>query len=99
MTRQPIPSGAVSTIRGYWQAPALRTATWLIFALSLVASMLGGDAGQALTRVAVGVTIATPLLRLSWLLWRWWQERDLRFVMLGALVLLTVAVGAILAAA
>lgn len=98
MTRPPFPPGTVSTIRGHWQAPWLRRATQLVLALSLFASVLHGAARAAVTWTAIGLVIAAPLLRLSWLLFRWRQEQDHRFVLLGAAVLLVVGTGTALAA-
>ncbi|MDP3712783.1 MAG: hypothetical protein Q8R60_09905 [Mycobacteriales bacterium] len=88
----------MSTIRGYWQAPWLRRATQLVLALSLLASVLPGAARDAVAWTAIALVIAAPLLRLTWLLHRWRQEQDHRFVVLGAAVLLVVGTGAALAA-
>lgn len=97
MTRQAIPPGTVSTIRGHWQAPWLRRATQLVLLLSVIASVLPGDARDVVAWTAIGLVIAAPLLRLLWLLHRWRQEQDTPFVLLGAAVLLVVGTGAALA--
>lgn len=98
-TRTPIPAGTVSTIRGHWQAPALRLATVVVLTLSVAATLLPGAVGRGLASTAVGLTMAAPLLRVCWLIWRWWQERDGRFIAVGVALLVVVGSGAGLAAA
>ncbi len=97
-SRPPIPGGEVSTIVGRWQAPAL---TWLMRVV-LVASVAGavvpGVTGIALATLAVSAVIAAPLVRVGWLVFRWTQEGDRRFVARGVGLLVIVAAGAGLAA-
>lgn len=96
--RQPIPGGAVSSIVGRWQAPAL---TWLmrvVLLASVLGALLPGPVGIAMATVAVSAVIAAPLVRVAWLVLRWGQEGDHRFVARGVGLLLIVAVGAALAA-
>ena len=97
MTRTPIPPGTVSTIRGYWQAPWLRRATQLVLGLSVVTSFLTGPARDITAWAAIGLVIAAPLLRLVWLMRRWRQEHDTRFVLVGLGVLVVVGTGTVLA--
>jgi len=47
----------------------------------------------------VVVVSATPLLRVTWLIFRWSEERDWRFVVLGVALLGVVGLGALLALA
>lgn len=97
-SRPPIPGGEVSTIVGRWQAPAL---TWLmrvVLVASLAGALLPGTAGIALATLAVTAVIAAPLVRVAWLVFRWVQEGDRRFVARGIGLLSIVAVGAALAA-
>ncbi|MDZ7675784.1 MAG: hypothetical protein U5K30_12055 [Acidimicrobiales bacterium] len=96
--RQPIPPGQVSTIRGRYQIPGLVWLTRLLMPLGFVAAVLDGDAGIALGTAVVVAVVAAPLLRVGWLTFRWRQERDTRFVLVGCGVLGVVVVGVVLAA-
>lgn len=96
--REPIPGGPVSTIRGRWQGPALTWVTRLVLALGVLSAVVPGTAGTALAVAAVAMVVAVPLLRVAWLVFRWWQEDDSRFVLAGAGLLAVVAAGAALAA-
>ena len=98
-SRAPIPPGRVSTIRGRWQAPGLTLLTRLVLVAALLGAFLPGGAGMALATAAVSAVIAAPLLRVAWLVHRWAQERDRRFVLTGVALLVVVAAGAALAAA
>ncbi|HAS13326.1 MAG TPA: hypothetical protein DCS55_22870 [Acidimicrobiaceae bacterium] len=96
--RQPIPGGRVSTIRGRWQAPALTWVTRGVLALGLLTVVLPEDAAIAVATAAVAVVIAVPLVRVLWLVHRWRQEHDRRFVGVGLALLGVIAAGAALAA-
>lgn len=96
--RPPIPSGRVSTVRGRWQGPALTWVTRVVIALGLLAAVLPEPAGTVTATVAVAAVIATPLLRVAWLVHRWREEGDRRFVALGTWLLAVIALGAGLAA-
>jgi 4-hydroxybenzoate polyprenyltransferase len=96
--RAPIPAGAVSTIRGRWQAPGLTWLTWVVLAAATVSAFAPGRAGAALAVSAVSAVIATPLVRVAWLVLRWSQEQDWRFVVAGVALLAVVGLGASLAA-
>lgn len=96
--RQPIPGGAVSTIVGRWQAPALTWLMRIVLVASLAGAVVPGGLGIALATIAVSAVIAAPLVRVAWLVFRWVQEDDHRFVARGIGLLLIVAVGAVLAA-
>lgn len=96
--RTPIPEGAVSTIRGRWQRPALAWTTRVVIALGLLSAVLPHRASTAVATVVVASVVATPLLRVAWLVHRWRQERDGRFVAAGVLLLAVVGLGAVLAA-
>jgi uncharacterized membrane protein len=67
---------------------------WLLAAASVTV-----DGWETAGQAAIGLIIATPLLRVVWLVYRWAQEKDTRFVLTGVLLLAVVAVGAIVAAA
>ena len=96
--RQPIPGGRVSTIRGRWQAPALAWITRAVMALGLVSVVLPDAARTAVSTAVVGAVMAVPLGRVLWLVLRWHQEHDRRFVGMGRALLGVIAVGAALAA-
>ena len=98
MPRPPIPGGRVSTIRGRWQAPGLTWVTRAVIALGLVSAVLPVSARTVLATVAVAVVVAVPLLRVLWLVHRWRQEHDRRFVGVGLALLGVIAAGAALAA-
>ncbi len=95
--RSPIPEGPVSTIRGRWQAPGLTWIVRFVLVLGVASALLPGGAGTAAAVVAVAVVIATPLLRVAWLVLRWYQEGDRRFVLLGLALLAVVGAGALAA--
>jgi len=96
--RRPIPDGTVSRIRGRWQAPGLRLLVRAVLVVSIVGGLLGGQVGRGLAAVAVAAVIAGPLARVCWLLLRWTQERDARFVLLGIAVIVVVSSGGVMAA-
>ncbi len=96
--RTPIPAGTVSTIRGRWQAPALTWLTRLVLVAAVLGAVVPGSVGMASSTAAVVAVVAAPLVRVAWLVWRWLQEGDHRFVAIGLGLLLVVAVGAVLAA-
>ena len=97
--RPPIPDGTVSTIRGHYQGPALTWLTRIIMVAGVLGAVLPGTAGIAVATAAVAAVTAAPLLRVAWLVFRWTQERDRRFVVLGSALLAVVALGAALSAA
>lgn len=96
--RSPIPGGTVSRIRGRFQGPGLTWLTRVVLVLSLCGGLIGGPFGRALAVAAVGAIMVTPLIRVAWLILRWSQERDRRFVLTGAALLMVVAIGGTLAA-
>lgn len=97
--RQPIPGGAVSTIRGRLQAPALTWASRVAILLGVASALVPDPAARTLATAVVAMVVAVPLLRVAWLVFRWRQERDARFVGLGLALLGVVGLGALLAAA
>lgn len=96
--RPPIPGGRVSTVRGRWQAPMLTWTTRVVVVAGLISALLPGRAGTAVATAVVAAVVAAPLLRVAWLVHRWRQEHDRRFVSAGMALLGVVAVGAVLAA-
>lgn len=96
--RQPIPGGAVSTIRGRLQAPALTWVTRTVIVLGLVSAVLPDPAGVTVATAVVVAVVAVPPVRVAWLVHRWHQERDSRFVGVGLALLGVIATGGVLAA-
>ena len=88
--------GEVSRVQGRYQAPALRAVVVAAWLLALVSVAFPG--WELAGRVAVGLIIATPLLRVGWLILRWSQERDRRLVLTGVGLLAVIGAGAVLAA-
>jgi hypothetical protein len=83
----------VSNVTGRRQGPALR-------AISIVAWMMAGvgvmgDTPWSMVAgvISVGLITATPLLRVAWLMFRWLQEQDWRFVWTAAALLVVIALG------
>ena len=87
----------VSTIRGRWQAPVLTRVAQVMFVLAVVGMLVPAAIGSVLAVAVVGAVIAIPLLRVCWLVFRWWQERDTRFAVIGLALLAVVAFGTIMA--
>lgn len=96
--RDPIPAGAVSSIRGRIQAPALTWLTRLVVVVGVLGAALPGDVGIVVATIAVGAVMAAPLLRVLWLVFRWKQESDRRFIAVGTALLAVIGLGALLSA-
>ena len=96
--RDPIPSGSVSSIRGRVQAPALTWLTRAVVVVGVLGAVLPGDVGIGVATAAVGAVVAAPLLRVLWLVFRWSQEDDRRFIAVGLGLLGVIGVGALLSA-
>lgn len=76
---------------------ALRVTTGLVAVAAIVALLLGGGPGDRVARVAIGLLVAAPLVRVGWLAARWFRRGDLRFGLAACGVLAIVAVGVLLA--
>ena len=76
---------------------ALRITKRVALAAALAATVLPGDVGRAAGAAAVGHVIAAPLLRVSWLSYRWWRWGDRAFASVAASLLLVVGTGAAIA--
>ena len=95
--REPNPPGEVSTIRGIVQVPALRISIGVVMATAILSLFIPDPAGRWAAITATALIAATPLVRVVWLIYRWAQERDTRFVATGIAMLVVVSAGAILA--
>lgn len=96
--RTSIPDGSVSTIRGRVQAPALTWLTRVVIVVGVLGALLPGEWGIVVATAAVVAVAAAPLARVAWLVFRWAQERDVRFVVVGVALLAVIASGAVLSA-
>ena len=76
---------------------ALRITKWVALFAALAGMILPGDAGRAGAATAVGLVIAAPLVRVSWLSYRWWRWGDRAFGAVAGSLLLIVGIGAVLA--
>ena len=76
---------------------ALQITKWVALGAALAGMVLPGDAGRAAAAAAVGLVIAAPLVRVSWLSYRWWRWGDRPFAAVAASLLLIVAIGGVLA--
>lgn len=59
--------------------------------LATIGLILPGDTGRLASEAFLGVLIAAPLVRVTWLTVRWIHRRDLRFALVGVGLLLVVA--------
>ncbi len=92
------PPGAVSTIRGRWQRPALTWTTRVVLVVAAASIVIPDPLRTGLAIAVVAAVVAVPLLRVAWLVFRWHQEHDRRFVAIGATLLTVIAVGGLLSA-
>jgi O-antigen ligase len=76
---------------------ALRIAKRVSLVVALVATFAPGSTGRSASAAAVGLVIAAPLVRVGWLVYRWWRWRDRAFAAVAAALLLVVGTGTALA--
>lgn len=88
----------VSHVTGRRQAPALRLTTLLAIVTASVSMMSPEPLDNTLAAIALVLVTATPLVRVAWLIWRWIQEGDRRFALMGLALLGVVAFGAVASA-
>lgn len=77
---------------------ALRITIRVTLAAAVIGTVIPGEVGRAASAFAVGLIIAAPLLRVSWLAYRWWRWGDRVFASVAAALLLVVGTGTALAA-
>jgi hypothetical protein len=65
--------------------------------LAAAGLLVPGRAGDDVAGAAVAVVVAAPLLRVVWLEVAWARTGDRRFVAVGAVLLLVIATGTVLA--
>lgn len=66
---------------------------WATVLATLLAVLVGGAVGDAFGTAAIVVLVAVPLARVAWFVLRWARRGDRRYALVGAGVLLVVAVG------
>lgn len=66
---------------------ALEFGVALAAIVAVGAMALPGAVGESLAQLFVAILIATPLLRVAWLVTRWMNRRDFRFAVVGLAVL------------
>jgi len=86
----------VSDVTGRRQIRALRLATRIGFVSALVGIIGLGRVSTVAAGAAVALVVATPMIRVLWLIRRWASEGDRRFVLTGSALLVVVAAGAII---
>lgn len=86
-------SGQVSIIQGRRQRPALRIISLTSWLLAGIGALGTAQPFSGAGLLAIILVTAAPLLRVGWLIFRWGQERDWRFVW-TAIALLVVIAGA-----
>ena len=83
----------VSNITGRYQRPWLRAVAVSIGTLSAAGLAVPGRTSDILLGSAMVLLIATPLLRVVWVIYRVAREGDRRFAMVGVALLSAVALG------
>jgi hypothetical protein len=76
---------------------ALRITTRVTLVAALAGTLIPGRTGRSASAAAVGLVIAAPLLRVSWLSYRWWRWGDRLFASVAASLLLVVGTGTAIA--
>ncbi len=79
----------------------LVAALWWVVVIAAALAGLGlavpGRVGLDVATAAVVVVVASPLLRVLWLIVAWWRAGDRRFVVVGLVLLAVVATGTAIA--
>jgi hypothetical protein len=76
---------------------ALSITTKVTLVVALAGTVIPGHTGRSASAVAVGLVIAAPLLRVSWLAYRWWRWGDRLFASVAGSLLLVVGTGTAIA--
>jgi hypothetical protein len=72
---------------------ALQLTARVAFVAALAGTLLPGASGRKASAAAVGLVIAAPLVRVSWLAYRWWRWGDRLFASVAASLLVVVGTG------
>lgn len=73
-------TATVSRVTGRRQGPVLRSTTLVAWVLAGLGALSGSQPFATAGVVALVLVTSVPLLRVAWLIFRWLQERDWRFV-------------------
>ena len=76
---------------------ALQITSRVTLVAALAGTFIPGRTGRSASAVAVSLVIAAPLLRVSWLAYRWWRWGDRVFASVAASLLLVVGTGTAIA--
>ena len=87
---KPVTARRIRYERMMW---ALWMTARITFLAALAGTVLPGDNGRKASAVAVGLVIATPLVRVGWLAYRWWRWGDRLFATVAASLLVVVGTG------
>jgi hypothetical protein len=63
--------------------------------VAIVGIVAQDDVGTIFSAIAVGVVTAIPILRVGWLVKRWFGQRDQRFAWIAVFLLVLIAIGPI----
>ena len=66
----------------------LRAGIALVATLGVLALLVGGELGEDLAAALVVLLVVLPLVRVTWFVARWYRRGDLRFALVGVIVLL-----------
>ncbi|HXV69795.1 MAG TPA: hypothetical protein VEB69_00170 [Acidimicrobiia bacterium] len=80
-------ANTVSRVTGRRQGPILRATTRIAWVLAGLGALSESQPFLTAGVIAVVLVTAAPLLRVTWLILRWTQERDWRFVWTAAALL------------
>ena len=87
----------ISRVTGRRQALALRIVVGTVLALATIGTVSESRLSAISSIGAVWLIVGTPWLRLSWLAYRWAQERDWSFVVAALALFVVLAVGVLAA--
>ncbi|HEX6221727.1 MAG TPA: DUF1634 domain-containing protein [Acidimicrobiia bacterium] len=90
-------ANTVSRVTGRRQGPILRSTTVIAWVLAGLGALSEAQPFVTAGVVALVLVTAAPLLRVTWLMFRWIQERDWRFVWTAVALLGVIAVAGIVA--
>lgn len=90
-------SDTISRVQGRMQGPALRVITIVAWVLAGIGAITDHGLLRLAGVLAVCLVTATPLLRVGWLVFRWIQERDWRFVWTALALMAVIAVAGVVA--
>ncbi|HEX6300419.1 MAG TPA: hypothetical protein VF148_08145 [Acidimicrobiia bacterium] len=88
-------SDTISIIQGRRQGPALRMITIVAWVLAGIGAITDHGLLRLAGILAVYLVTATPLLRVGWLVFRWIQERDWRFVWTALALMAVIAIAGV----